>query len=272
MAGDQAPAFLFYAKDFLAGTVTMSLQARGAYITLLAYEWDHGCVPAAPSAVGRILGLTTAQAGKLWPELADKFALDSDGQWRNARLEAERSKQAERRAAQAHNGRLGGRPKKPPGDPPHEPNPNPNESHGFTEVNLRANPNESQRKANIKPNKSFSFSFPVSVRQPSADSLSRDGEDPLLRRAGRLLERYQELFSLHRHGAKYHNRMHLDFPKACDLVRTWDDDARLEKLAVIVLTTDDDWIAKSDRGFGVFATRATWADDRLRQWEREHET
>lgn len=84
-------------------------------------------------------------------------------------------------------------------------------------------------------------------------------------RAGRLLERYAAMFVTHRRGAKYHNRMHLDFPKAVELVTTWDDDAHLDKLAQIVLTTDDDWISRTDRGFGVFAARATWADDRLRE-------
>lgn len=89
-------------------------------------------------------------------------------------------------------------------------------------------------------------------------------------RAGHLLERYSELFVLHRKGAKYHNRMHFDFPKACELVRTWTDDARLEKLAVLVLTTDEPWISGTDRGFGVFAARATWADDTLKKWEIEN--
>lgn len=88
-------------------------------------------------------------------------------------------------------------------------------------------------------------------------------------RGGRLLERYAELFYEHRKGAKYHSRPSLDFPKAQELVRTWDDDGRLEKLAVLVLTTDDDWIARTDRGFAVFAARASWADGILAEWEAE---
>lgn len=90
---------------------------------------------------------------------------------------------------------------------------------------------------------------------------------PIEMRAGALLTRYAELFYEHRKGARYHNRMHLDFPKACELVQTWPDDARLERLAVIVLTTDDEWISATDRGFGIFAARASWADDRLTAWE-----
>ncbi len=88
-------------------------------------------------------------------------------------------------------------------------------------------------------------------------------------RASRLVERYSELFYQRRKGAKYHARPALDFPKAQELVRTWDDDARLDKLAILVLTTDDEWISGTDRGFAVFAARASWADDRLAAWEAE---
>jgi len=100
--------------------------------------------------------------------------------------------------------------------------------------------------------------------------LAETVEESLRLRAGALLELYQRLFIKHCHGARYHNRMHLDFEKALGLVRTWPDDARLEKLAVLVLTTDDDWIAGTDRGFGVFAAKASWADKTLAAWEVEH--
>ena len=41
-------------------------------------------------------------------------------------------------------------------------------------------------------------------------------------------------------------------------------------LAVLVLTTDDPFIAKTDRGFKIFAMKASWADDKLTQWEQAH--
>lgn len=99
----------------------------------------------------------------------------------------------------------------------------------------------------------------------------KDPREVLTDRAGRLVERYAELFYQHRKGARYHARPALDFPKACELVTTWPDDARLEKLAVLILTTNDDWISQTDRGFGVFASKASWADDRLSAWEKQHE-
>jgi len=110
MAPEKAPAFQFYPKDFLLGTATMSLLARGAYITLLAYQWDHGSVPTQPEELGRVWGVSAAQAKKLWADVSAKFRADDDGFWRNQRLEAERLKQEQRRAILAANGRKGGRP------------------------------------------------------------------------------------------------------------------------------------------------------------------
>src|SRR6478752_824536 len=38
------PAFQFYADDFLGGTLTMTLEERGLYITLLCLQWSKGFV------------------------------------------------------------------------------------------------------------------------------------------------------------------------------------------------------------------------------------
>jgi 5-methylcytosine-specific restriction endonuclease McrA len=94
--------------------------------------------------------------------------------------------------------------------------------------------------------------------------------DDIADRAAQLLEKYAELFQKYRRGAKYHRRDAIDFPKACELVRTWTDDVRLEKLVVMVLTTDDPWVSRTDRGFGIFVVKASWADDLLKQWELEN--
>jgi hypothetical protein len=89
-------------------------------------------------------------------------------------------------------------------------------------------------------------------------------------RAGRLIEHYAELYAKYRHGAKLRLIGNsLEFQDACSLCETWTDD-RLEKLATIVLTTDEDFISKTDRSFKIFALKATWADDRLSRWEQEH--
>lgn len=89
-------------------------------------------------------------------------------------------------------------------------------------------------------------------------------------RARELVENYATWFYRLRKGARYKQRPNIDYFRALDVVGTWDDDARIEKLATLVLTTDDEWISSTDRGFGVFAAKASWADDRLRKWELEH--
>jgi hypothetical protein len=92
-------------------------------------------------------------------------------------------------------------------------------------------------------------------------------DEDLGERARELLEHYSVWFTEIR-GAKLRLlRNALEFQEACDLCALWDDD-RLEKLAKIVLTTDDGYISGTDRGWKIFARKATWADERLATWER----
>lgn len=106
----------------------------------------------------------------------------------------------------------------------------------------------------------------LSLRASARESLSVDAA--LAERAGRFLKRYQELYRELRHGARVRIKPALDHYRAVDLCRVWDD-ARLEKLAKVFLKTDDEWIAGTGRDFGVFASRATWCDDRLAAVEKE---
>lgn len=61
----------------------------------------------------------------------------------------------------------------------------------------------------------------------------------------------------------------LEFQEALSLCRIWDD-AHLEKLATLVLKTDDEFISRTDRSFKIFALKASWADDILKAWEAKH--
>jgi len=92
----RAPAFQFYADDFLAGTMTMTNEERGAYISLLCLQWSKGCVTELD--IQRIcLGMPTHCQGIC----QGKFQLGDDGHYRNQRLEVERSKQKERSQKQS---------------------------------------------------------------------------------------------------------------------------------------------------------------------------
>jgi hypothetical protein len=57
--------------------------------------------------------------------------------------------------------------------------------------------------------------------------------------------------------------------KACELCATWDDE-RLTKLAVIFLTTDEQWISGTGREFHIFHSKAQWCEERLAAWEAQN--
>jgi uncharacterized protein YdaU (DUF1376 family) len=83
------PAFQCYARDALTGGLTMSCEVFGAYWRCLLYEWDAGGVPASDlSELARVMGCSKPVARRLWSKIAKKFQQDSDGIWRNARLES----------------------------------------------------------------------------------------------------------------------------------------------------------------------------------------
>jgi uncharacterized protein YdaU (DUF1376 family) len=110
----KSPAFSLYAKDFVTGTSTMSLQEVGAYIRLLCYQWDSGSVPNDAKERSRIIGCSRSQERELWNRVGKKFLLANDV-FLNERLEEERYKQAERSQKLSANGKLGGRPAKAKG-------------------------------------------------------------------------------------------------------------------------------------------------------------
>lgn len=88
------------------------------------------------------------------------------------------------------------------------------------------------------------------------------------RAATLLQDRYPAWYAHFRHGARLKLTANsLAYDDALKICETWDD-ARIEKLAQVFLTTDDDWISNTDRSFRVFAARASWCDDRLTQAER----
>jgi hypothetical protein len=105
-----------------------------------------------------------------------------------------------------------------------------------------------------------------------SSDVSERTEDLTLDDRARVLreERYPEWYAKYRHGARLRVPLianTLEFQEALSVVQTWDD-ARIEKLARVFLTTDEDWIASTDRGFRLFCSKATWCDDKLREWER----
>jgi len=116
------PHFKFYPNDFLGGVAYLSMSERGAYITLLCYEWDCGPIP--KKRLGFLLG---SDWELIWDGIKSKFRENADGTISNDRLESEREKAAQFAEKQLNNGSKGGRPKAKP-NPNDNPNDNPNES------------------------------------------------------------------------------------------------------------------------------------------------
>jgi len=99
------PAFLFYSQDWIVGALTLTMEERGQYITIIAQMHQQGRMD---EKTIRFL------VGNVSDNLKTKFKIDKDGKWFNERLELETSKRNKFTASRRENGAKGGRPKKKP--------------------------------------------------------------------------------------------------------------------------------------------------------------
>jgi len=99
----EKPAFLFYAQDFLVGTLALPMDDRGKYITLLCYMHEHGRMT--PDMVMQLIG-------EVSKPLRTKFKTDEAGLWFNERLEKEIKERQRFIESKQRNGKKGGRPKR----------------------------------------------------------------------------------------------------------------------------------------------------------------
>jgi uncharacterized protein YdaU (DUF1376 family) len=92
---EKSPAFQFYPKEFLAdaNVAAMSLEERGAYITLLCFCWNEQAIPSSPDKIARILGVKPSRMAKLWPALSHCFVASYGDRLVHPRLQKEREKQ-----------------------------------------------------------------------------------------------------------------------------------------------------------------------------------
>lgn len=108
----KSPAFQFYPKDFLTdeNVRMMSLQERGAYITLICQCWTEGTLPADVAWLARLCGTPLTAFRRLWPAIERCFRNHPTEADRlvHPRLEKELEKQAEYRRRQADKGRASG--------------------------------------------------------------------------------------------------------------------------------------------------------------------
>lgn len=126
MASAPYPAFLLDAADFLSDerVFLMSLQARGAYITLLCRCWQEGSIPSDMALMGRLVGVGAVEMAGLWEEISQKFSLRDDlpNRYVHPELEAERVKQERSRQERSEGGRAGAAKRWQKGEASPEPN------------------------------------------------------------------------------------------------------------------------------------------------------
>lgn len=114
MPSCKAPAFQLYAADFLVdeNVVVMSLEERGAYITLMCYCWRENSLPPEIEKLARLCGCQKDAMEAIWQGIGHCFAFDKGlKRYRHPRLDAEREKQREFSYKKAQAGSLGGKQK-----------------------------------------------------------------------------------------------------------------------------------------------------------------
>jgi len=100
------PAFLFYAKDFLADTLDWSPEELGVYIRLLCKQWEDGKLPIDLTRLARASGCDSEKFTDIWQFIRYKFEL-KEGHFYNPRLELEREKRTNYLEAQSKKGKEG---------------------------------------------------------------------------------------------------------------------------------------------------------------------
>ena len=102
----KAPAFQFYAADFLAdkNVAVMSAAEVGAYILLISYCWREGALPDDHEELALLSRMPLEQFEKSWEKRLGRCFVQrgEDGQWVHPRLEAERESQAVNREKKRH--------------------------------------------------------------------------------------------------------------------------------------------------------------------------
>lgn len=67
------PAFLFYSKDWLAGTAEMLPEEKGVYIDLLCHQHQNGDLPTDTRRLAKMVGLSEQEFLPIWNVLKAKF-------------------------------------------------------------------------------------------------------------------------------------------------------------------------------------------------------
>ena len=89
----RAPAFQFYANDFMDATRLWDANACGLYVRCMCIQWTHGSIPADLKVLARAIHCDLAELQSVWPVVGPKFIDQGDGTLKNKRLEEVRERQ-----------------------------------------------------------------------------------------------------------------------------------------------------------------------------------
>jgi len=142
----KSPAFMFYADDFLAGTMELSQEEVGQFIRLLCHQWNRGSIPVATEKQQRLTG------GCVSVDVLAKFKLYDDGELRNERLEEVRSERDRFLQQQAEKGRKSAELRKQASTAV-QPDTQPETNHGSTAVEIRLQPESNSPSPSPSPKK-----------------------------------------------------------------------------------------------------------------------
>lgn len=112
------PWFPFDAEEFLSTSafILMSLEGRGLYVTLCAWQWLEGFIPGDEKDLARLVGMGLREFKKVWKveKMGALFLPLLDGTRQNPGIAEARDHQAYRRQRLVEAGRSGGRARSEP--------------------------------------------------------------------------------------------------------------------------------------------------------------
>lgn len=281
-------AGLFINVERLFGSLSfqrMSFSEKGVYLVMLFQQWRETGrnLPDDPHQVADLIAVTADQSAEVaaaWEVVRRKFVTSdhTPGRIWNVQVEDTRKRQRANQRKRAEAGKQGGKAsagkrwgtKDLSGKqslttvqqslttvtPPLS-----NAQRPLSNKRREEESREEERERKAPPSLS-----PAAPSDPTRDPFL----DPVItERAGRFLERYQALYQHHRHGARYALKPTRDYAAAVTLCQTWTDDERLERIAVIFLTTDHKFAEEGSRTVPQFLALASWCDGKLAEWEKE---
>lgn len=103
------PAFPFYATDFLsdAPVMAMTLEERGAYITLMCVAWTEQGIPDDHKKLAKLLRVSTRKFAEIWEAMEVCWEASGSGRLVSPKMERIREEMRGRSVAASANGKKG---------------------------------------------------------------------------------------------------------------------------------------------------------------------